>query len=101
MIRPSWKSRGATYTEYGITIRCVGSDQIGQNHILHYLDNGGANLCFPHQKEIFFIPTIMILKGLVDMPDYEIYRRLMLHKESNSFMEGYLTLYLLFIIHRI
>ncbi len=89
LIRPSWKSRGATYTEYGITIHCVGIDQIGQNHILHYLDNGSANLCFAYQKEIFFVPAIMILKGLVDMPDYEIYRCLMRNRENNSFMEGY------------
>ncbi len=88
LIRPSWKSRGATYTEFGITIHCVGIDQIGQNHILHYLDNGSANLCFAYQKEIFFVPAIMILKGLVDMPDYEIYRCLMRHRETNSFMEG-------------
>ncbi len=88
LIRNSWKSRGATYTEYGITMHCVGIDQIGQNHILHYLDNGSANLCFAYQKEIFFVPAIMILKGLVDMPDYEIYRCLMRHRETNSFMEG-------------
>ena len=92
LIRPSWKSRGATYTEYGITMHCVGIDQIGQNHILHYLDNGSANLCFAYQKEIFFVPAIMILKGLVDMPDYEIYRCLMRHRETNSFMEGYLLI---------
>lgn len=89
LIRPSWKSRGATYTEYGMTIRCVGNDQIGLNHILHYLDNGSANLCFAYQKEIFFIPAIMILKALVDMPDYEIFRCIMRNKENNSFMEGY------------
>jgi DNA-directed RNA polymerase I subunit RPA2 len=88
LVRPSWKSRGATYTEYGITIHCVGKDQIGQNHILHYLDNGSANLCFAHQKEIFFVPAIMILKALVDMPDYEIFKCLMRHRENNSFMEG-------------
>lgn len=89
MIRQSWKSRGATYTEFGVTIRCVGSDQVGQNHILHFLDNGSANLCFPYQKEIFFIPAMMILKSLVDLPDYEIYRQLIRNKnESNSFMEG-------------
>lgn len=88
LIRPSWKSRGATYTEFGITIHCVGKDQIGQNHILHYLDNGSANLCFAYQKEIFFVPAAMILKSLVDLPDYEIYRSLMRNREGNSFMEG-------------
>ena len=88
MIRHSWKNRGATYTEFGVTIHCVSSDQIGQNHILHYLENGSANLCFAYQKEIFFIPAIMILKGLIDMPDYDIYKNLMRNNEKNSFMEG-------------
>lgn len=90
MIRHSWKSRGPTYTEFGVTIRCVGADQVGQNHILHFLDNGSATLCLPFEKEIFFIPAMMVLKSLVDMPDYDIYRSIIRHKsESNSFIEGY------------
>jgi DNA-directed RNA polymerase I subunit RPA2 len=88
LIRPSWKSRGARYTEHGVTIHCVGVDQIGQNHILHYLDNGSANLCFAHQKEIFFVPAVMVLKALVDMPDFEIYRCLMRGCEQSAFVEG-------------
>jgi DNA-directed RNA polymerase I subunit RPA2 len=52
------------------------------------LDNGSANLCFAYNKEIFFVPAVMLLKGLLDVPDYEIYRCLMRHREKNSFMEG-------------
>ncbi len=37
LVRPSWKSRGATYTEFGITIRCVGLDQIGQVNFQQHL----------------------------------------------------------------
>lgn len=58
-----------------------------QNHILHYLENGSANLCFAYQKEIFFVPAIMLLKALVDISDFDIYKRLMLQKEKNSLME--------------
>ena len=56
--------------------------------MLHYLDNGSANLCITYNKEIFFIPAVMILKCLKNVSDYEIYRCLMRHRENNSFIEG-------------
>ena len=33
-----------------------------QNNVLHYLNNGTAMLNFNHQKEMFFVPLVIILK---------------------------------------
>ena len=43
---------------------------ISQNNILHYLSNGTAMLNFNYQKEMFFVPIVIILK--VHDPPHDI-----------------------------
>eukprot|EP00105_Crassostrea_gigas_P025965 XP_011446725.1 PREDICTED: DNA-directed RNA polymerase I subunit RPA2 [Crassostrea gigas] len=86
--RPSWKNRGKQYTEYGVSLRSVGDDNIGVNNVLHYLSNGSASLCFSHQKEMFFVPVVFILKALHNVTDKFIYDQLIQGKEDNSFYKG-------------
>ncbi|XP_061179833.1 DNA-directed RNA polymerase I subunit RPA2-like [Saccostrea echinata] len=88
MIRPSWKNRGKQYTEFGVSLRSVGEDNIGVNNVLHYLSNGMATLCFSHLKEMFFVPVIIILKGLHNVTDKFIYDQLTRGKEQDSFYKG-------------
>ncbi|XP_013402434.1 DNA-directed RNA polymerase I subunit RPA2 [Lingula anatina] len=88
MNRPSWKSRGNQYTEFGVTMRCVKGDQTGANIVLHYLNNGTANLSFSFRKEQFFVPIMLILKALVDVTDQYIYSELIKGKEEDSFYKG-------------
>ncbi|XP_056008154.1 DNA-directed RNA polymerase I subunit RPA2-like isoform X2 [Ostrea edulis] len=88
IVRPSWKNRGHQYTEYGVSLRSVGDDNIGVTNVLHYLSNGMATLCFSHQKEMFFVPVIFILKGLHNVTDKFIYDQLIRGKEHDSFYKG-------------
>ncbi|XP_064648156.1 DNA-directed RNA polymerase I subunit RPA2-like [Lineus longissimus] len=89
IVRPSWAGKGQLFTSYGVTMRCVRTDQRSANIVLHYLDDGSTTVCFTHSKEQFFVPVIMILKILVmDKPDKFIYGELIKGKESDSYYKG-------------
>jgi len=62
VIRPSWKGRGPLYTEYGIQMRSVRKDQTAVNMTLHYLSDGVIMICINHEKELFYVPLVFILK---------------------------------------
>ncbi|XP_052744867.1 DNA-directed RNA polymerase I subunit RPA2 [Bicyclus anynana] len=81
--RPSWKMRGALFSEYGIMVRCVKPDQTSTNNVLHFLQNGTCKLMFSHHKMMYYAPLIMIMKCLVDWQDHFIYR-LLLHGKKND-----------------
>lgn len=81
--RNSWKNRGANYTEYGIMYRSVTNALKSVNLTLHYLKNGTIELCIFLNKEVFFLPLMMILKCLVDKPDIEIYNEMIKTKEDD------------------
>ncbi|KAK2570429.1 DNA-directed RNA polymerase I subunit RPA2 [Acropora cervicornis] len=85
--RPSWKSRGPLYTEYGIQIRCVRKDQTAVNMTLHYLSDGNIMTSINYRKEIFFVPLIFILKALVNITDQQIYCDLVAGEENNPFLK--------------
>jgi DNA-directed RNA polymerase I subunit RPA2 len=86
--RPSWKNRGALYTEYGIQIRSVRKDQSSSTLTLHYLTDGSCMIQFSKNKEMFFVPLIFILKALVETTDHHIYKELMRNNEDNTFLKG-------------
>ncbi|CAG5129269.1 unnamed protein product, partial [Candidula unifasciata] len=88
LCRGSWKNRGPEYTEYGVSIRCVREDQTSNNLTLHYLQNGTAKLSFGLNKEVFFIPVVLVLKGLIDVSDKYIYDELIRGREEDSFLKG-------------
>ncbi|XP_052801585.1 DNA-directed RNA polymerase I subunit RPA2-like [Mya arenaria] len=87
-VRPTWKSRGALFTEYGVMMRCVANDHSATNLVLHYLSNGSSQLCFYNKNQVYFAPIVIILKGLVSMPDKYIYDELVKGKEDDSFYKG-------------
>lgn len=62
MVRNSWKSRGPLFTEFGVSIRCVTTDQTGNTNVLHYLNDGTCTFSFIHNKEQFFVPIALVLK---------------------------------------
>ncbi|XP_053567930.1 DNA-directed RNA polymerase I subunit RPA2 [Bombina bombina] len=90
-IRPKWKGKGPSYTQYGITMRCVRDEHSAVNMTLHYLENGSVMLNFIYQKELFFIPLGFALKALVDFSDYQIFSELIKGKEDNSFYRDCVT----------
>jgi DNA-directed RNA polymerase I subunit RPA2 len=73
IIRPSFENRGATYTKYGVQIRCVRLDQTSQTNVLHYLSDGNVTFRFSFRKNEYLIPVMMVLKALAETSDREIF----------------------------
>ncbi|KFM66880.1 DNA-directed RNA polymerase I subunit RPA2, partial [Stegodyphus mimosarum] len=88
MERPNWKKRGDMFTEFGVSIRCVRSDQSGSNMVLHYLSDGTVKLMFTYRKELFFVPVMLILKALTDKCDLYITNMITKGKRDDTFFQG-------------
>ncbi|XP_033111134.1 DNA-directed RNA polymerase I subunit RPA2-like [Anneissia japonica] len=88
IMRPQWKTRGKGFTEFGVVMRCVRSDQTTTNLILHYLSNGNAVLSFIYRKEQFFVPILLLLKALVNTTDQNIFNQILMGQEKNTFLIG-------------
>lgn len=102
--RASFKKRGPTYSDLGISIRCGrhNGDQSSVTNTLHYLTTGGATLKFVVRKQEFLIPMILIARALsgsqpskvtdsdtgsaIGITDEEIYRRIVQGDENNTFL---------------
>lgn len=74
--RNSFKNRGPAYSDKGIAMRCVRSDQSAVTITLHYLNNGGATLKFVARKQEFLLPVVVVAKALVDITDKELFDRI-------------------------
>lgn len=86
--RSTWKDRGRFFSEYGIFIRCVQSDQTSTNNVLHFLNNGTAKIMFSHQKALSYVPVMLILKSLVNYTDEKIYKELVNGFESDQYYKS-------------
>ncbi|XP_076461526.1 DNA-directed RNA polymerase I subunit RPA2-like [Babylonia areolata] len=89
--RPSWKTRGENYTEYGLTMRCVRPDESAINMTLHYVQTGHIKVCFAYNKQLYYLPLVMVLKSLVDVSDKYICDQLVRGREEDSFFRGSVT----------
>lgn len=94
LIRPSFGNRGATYTKFGVQIRCVRPDQTSQTNVLHYLKDGNVTFRFSWRKNEYLVPVLMILKALVETNDREIFDGIVGSDTSNSFLTDRLELLL-------
>ena len=94
IIRPSFVNRGASYTQYGIQIRCTRPDQTSQTIVLHYLNDGNVTFRFSWRKNEFLVPVVMILKALVETNDREIFDGIVGSETKNSFLTDRLELLL-------
>jgi DNA-directed RNA polymerase I subunit RPA2 len=57
-------------------MRCVRDDLTAQTITLHYLSDGSISLRFLYQKQEFLVPIIILLKGLKNCTDREIYEQI-------------------------
>lgn len=94
IIRPSFGNRGASYTKFGIQIRCVRPDQTSQTNVLHYLNDGNVTFRFSWNKNEYLVPAMMILKALIETNDREIFDGIIGADTSNSFLTDRLELLL-------
>ncbi|ERL88468.1 hypothetical protein D910_05854 [Dendroctonus ponderosae] len=85
--RSGWKARGALFSDMGISIRCVTSDQtatavfqssvvVSQTNVLHFVTDGSSKLMFSYQKMLYYVPLCLVLKSLCDYTDQYIYQKL-------------------------
>lgn len=81
--RSGWKMRGNLFSDCGVMVRCVTSDQTSTNNVLHFLTNGTCKLMFSYRKMMYYAPLLLIMKCLIDWPDHYIYR-LLLHGKKND-----------------
>ena len=83
--RSSYKNRGNSYSDKGVSMRCTRADQTSITVTLHYLTNGGATLRFVVRKQEFLLPVILVAKALAEVSDKEIFDRVMQGDEANTF----------------
>ena len=86
IIRPSFRNRGPTYTQYGVSIRSVRPDQTSHSNTLHYLSDGGVTMRFSWRKNEYMIPVVMVLKALISASDKEIFAGIMQNDFDNTFL---------------
>lgn len=84
--RATFKGRGTGYTDKGVVMRCVRADQTSISITIHYLNNGNAIFRVTILKQEFLVPVVLILKALRDITDKEVYDRLTLNDESNTYL---------------
>jgi len=92
--RNSYKNRGPAYSDKGVAMRCVRSDQSSVTITLHYLNNGGATLKFVLRKQEFLLPVVIVAKALADISDKEIFDRVVQGDLDNTFLTTRLELLL-------
>lgn len=51
--RSAFKNRGALYTPWGCSIRCVREDQSAVTNVVHYLSDGTCTIKFSHRKQVW------------------------------------------------
>ncbi|KAG0281790.1 hypothetical protein BGZ95_010443 [Linnemannia exigua] len=86
LIRSSFTNRGPTYSTFGTAIRCTRPDQTSQTNTVHYLTDGGSMLRFAWRKQEYLVPTMLVLKALIDTSDKEIFDSVMLGDLQNTFL---------------
>src|SRR5260370_37922337 len=86
VIRNSYQNRGALYSPYAVSIRCVRPDETAVTNTLHYLTDGNVMLRFIWRKREYFIPIVFILKALVSPSDTEIFEGVMKGDYHNTFL---------------
>eukprot|EP00605_Chrysophyceae_sp_TOSAG23-4_P002894 GSChrysophyteH1.ASY1.ANO1.3189.1 assembled CDS len=84
--RSSFRNRGNAYSDLGVTMRCVRPDQSSITITLHYLNNGGSTMKFTLRKQEFLLPVVVVAKALVSISDKELFDRIVLDENDNTFL---------------
>ena len=83
--RSSYTNRGNSYSDLGVTMRCVRPDQTSITMTMHYLNNGGATIRFVCRKQEFLLPVVLLAKCLADITDKELFDRVLQGDEKDTF----------------
>merc|ERR1719228_2781699 len=88
MKRGGWKNRGKNFSDLGVLLECGKRDLTTTKNVLHFVTTGTAKFMFALNKELFFVPVVMILKCLKDVTDSYIYRRLLVGVGADPYYQG-------------
>ena len=88
MKRDGWKKRGKNFSSLGVLLECGKRDLTTTKNVLHFVTTGTAKFMFALNKELFFVPVVMILKCLKDVSDSYIYRRLLVGVGDDPYYQG-------------
>jgi len=88
MKRSSWKSRGKNFSDLGVLLECGKRDLTITKNVVHYVTTGTVRFMFSLNKQLYFVPVLMILKALKDVSDSEIFRELMVGAGSDPYRRG-------------
>lgn len=88
MKRSGWKNRGKHFSDMGVMLECAKKDLTTTKNVLHYVTTGTSRFMFSMDKELFFVPVVMLLKCLKDVTDAEVYRELMIGAGDDPYRQG-------------
>merc|ERR1719431_2473809 len=91
MKRGSWKNRGKNFSDLGVLLECGKKDLTTTKNVLHFVTTGNAKYMFALNKELFFVPVVMLLKCLVEVSDSALYRRLLVGVGEDPYYQGALV----------
>jgi DNA-directed RNA polymerase beta subunit len=94
MERAAYTKRGSTYTNMGVSMRCVRNDETSMTNVLHYLTDGSATFRVLIHRQEYFIPIVLLLRALKETSDREIYDRALAGDANNTFMSERLEMML-------
>ncbi|AFN82654.1 DNA-directed RNA polymerase subunit B [Encephalitozoon romaleae SJ-2008] len=63
-------------TGYGVSIRCVGKDEIGHLNSLYYCTDGNVIIKIFYRRSTFLFPLVLILRALINTTDEELFEAL-------------------------
>ena len=92
--RNAFKKRNEKYSEFGILIRCVASDERSKTNIFHYIEDGSATMECNVGSGMFLMPLILILRALKATSDREIYNSIMQGSDKDLFLSQRIELML-------
>jgi DNA-directed RNA polymerase I subunit RPA2 len=64
MSRPGWKNRGKHFSDIGVMVECAKKDLTTTKNVVHYVTTGTTRFMFSLNKQLYFVPVIMLLKCL-------------------------------------
>ncbi|KAJ3045414.1 DNA-directed RNA polymerase I subunit rpa2 [Rhizophlyctis rosea] len=86
LVRPSFQNRGPTYSQFGVSMRCVRPDQTSQTITLHYCNDGAVTLRFSFRKNEYMVPVLLVLRALAEASDQELFERLTMGNVEDTFL---------------
>ncbi|KAG5859304.1 DNA-directed RNA polymerase subunit B [Encephalitozoon hellem] len=70
------RKKESFFTGYGVSMRCVGKDEIGHLNSLYYCTDGNVIIKIFYKRSTFLFPLVLILRALVNTTDEELFEAL-------------------------